>query len=73
MNNCNCCLASYDNYVINKESEIFHSWCELPNRSKDNKIIEPKGLCGFCNPKSTVWFIPSLTCHNKNICIKKMI
>lgn len=51
--NCECCLASYG---TGKNYGDF--WCEIPGY-KDGKIINPKGLCEFCNV------------NNKSFCCKK--
>lgn len=56
--NCVCCGQSYGSYTIGKDSEVFHDQCVIPLGG-----VEPKGLCGFCNPKSTVWYTPKMKCH----------
>lgn len=63
MKNCQCCLASYSPYKIDEVDEYR---CVLPLQDEAGKIIEPKGLCGACNPKSYINYNPPLRCHNKN-------
>lgn len=69
-NNCICCRQSYGNYKVNSESEIFveqHLWPIRENGKffpiENNPLKEPKGLCPFCNPKSTMWYSPKMQCH----------
>lgn len=57
MNICECCRAAYEPYKIGKESELFGTWIMGGSG-------EVKGLCGFCNPKSTIWYIDK-PCHKK--------
>ena len=51
--NCECCHGSF---ASGKEYGNF--WCEIP---LDN--VEFKGLCEFCNPNNSVWYIPNKKCH----------
>ncbi len=53
---CTCCGALYEPYKVGTESEVFGKWIQ-------GGTGEIKGLCGFCNPKSIVWYIPELKCH----------
>lgn len=53
---CECCGATYEAYKVGEESEVFGFWCEIGTG-------ERKGLCGFCNPKSKVWYIEDKHCH----------
>jgi len=64
LKNCECCLASYSPYKVD---EVDDFWCEVPLRDNQGRIIEPKGLCGSCNPKSYINYNPPLKCHNENV------
>jgi len=58
MKNCDKCNSSYEPYKIGEDSEKYSGWCQIPvGREIDGVYVidEPKGVCGFCNPKS-IWY-----------------
>lgn len=54
LKNCENCKAQYGTYNIGKEvdSDWAEYWGEVPLHEKDGSLVEPKGLCQFCNKKS---------------------
>lgn len=62
MQNCRCCLASYE-----KDPEkICGEWCELPIRDKEGKIVDPVGFCDFCDRDNERWYINDPEWHENH-------
>ncbi len=55
---CTCCKAHYQIPT--------DYWCELPFAViKDGKTVfpTPKGLCEFCDPDNSKWYVKEKPCH----------
>lgn len=59
LKNCECCFASYG-----RGQSYGEEWCEFPIY-ENGVMVEPKGLCEFCNPNNLKWFIKDKKCHKK--------
>ena len=51
--NCECCKGEYAT-----GSQYGEYSCILSNSG-----VETKGLCEWCNPSNTTWYVPGLKCH----------